>query len=83
MNAMSMNNLWTYLQGLSLTADNWQWLAEKTSIMSMSIDSTNKEIAGKKKYRLSPRMKKLMGSVKIKPQDVEGDDRLKQVMRKM
>ncbi len=24
-----MNNLWNYLQGLSLTADNWQWLAER------------------------------------------------------
>lgn len=79
---MSMNNLWTYLQGLSLTADNWQWLAEKTSTMSMSVDSANKGIAGKKKYRLSPRMKKLMGSVKVKPQDVEGDDRLKYILSK-
>ena len=82
MNAMSMSNLWTYLQGLSLTADNWQWLAEKTSMMSMSVDSANKGIAGKKKYRLSPRMKKLMGSVKINPQDVEGDDRLKCILSK-
>lgn len=79
---MSMSNLWTYLQGLSLTADNWQWLAEKTSMMSMSVDSANKGIAGKKKYRLSPRMKKLMGSVKINPQDVEGDDRLKCILSK-
>ncbi len=79
---MSMSNLWTYLQGLSLTADNWQWLAEKTSMMSMSVDSANKGIAGKKKYRLSPRMKKLMGSVKINPQDMEGDDRLKYILSK-
>lgn len=82
MNAISMSNLWTYLQGLSLTADNWQWLAEKTSMMFMSVDSANKGIAGKKKYRLSPRMKKLMGSVKINPQDVEGDDRLKYILSK-
>lgn len=82
MNVISMSNLWTYLQGLSLTADNWQWLAEKTSMMSMSVDSANKGIAGKKKYRLSPRMKKLMGSVKINPQDVEGDDRLKYILSK-
>lgn len=79
---MSMSNLWTYLQGLSLTADNWQWLAEKTSMMSMSVDSANKGIAGKKKYRLSPRMKKLMDSIKINPQDVEGDDRLKYILSK-
>lgn len=82
MNAISMSNLWTYLQGLSLTADNWQWLAEKTSMMSMLVDSANKGIAGKKKYRLSPRMKKLMGSVKINPQDMEGDDRLKYILSK-
>lgn len=82
MNAISMSNLWTYLQGLSLTADNWQWLAEKTSMMSISVDSANKGIAGKKKYRLSPRMKKLMDSIKINPQDVEGDDRLKYILSK-
>ena len=29
MNAVSMNNLWAYLQGLSLTASNRKWLAEK------------------------------------------------------
>ena len=29
MNAVSMNNLWNYLQGLSLTASNRKWLAEK------------------------------------------------------
>lgn len=29
MNAVSMNNLWSYLQGLSLTANNRKWLAEK------------------------------------------------------
>lgn len=29
MNAVSMNNLWIYLQGLSLTASNRKWLAEK------------------------------------------------------
>lgn len=29
MNAVSMNNLWNYLQGLSMTASNRKWLAEK------------------------------------------------------
>ena len=29
MNAVSMNNLWTYIQGLSLTASNRKWLAER------------------------------------------------------
>ena len=29
MNAVSMNNLWCYLQGHSLTASNRRWLAER------------------------------------------------------
>jgi len=29
MNAVSLNNLWKYLQGLSLTASNRKWLMEK------------------------------------------------------
>ena len=29
MNTSSLNNLWGYLQGLSLTANNQRWLAEK------------------------------------------------------
>lgn len=28
MNAISLNNLWTYLQGLTLTASNKRWLAD-------------------------------------------------------
>ena len=38
MNAVSMNNLWTYLQGLSLTASNRKWLAERL------VESENKEV---------------------------------------
>ena len=29
MNTVAMNNLWTYLQGLSLTAKNKKWLSER------------------------------------------------------
>ena len=29
MNVASMNNLWNYLSGLSLTAKNKQWLSQK------------------------------------------------------
>ncbi len=28
MNAIALNNLWTYLKGLGLTASNREWLAE-------------------------------------------------------
>lgn len=81
MNAAAMNNLWNYLQGLSLTADNWQWLAERTKEKSRSRDVST-VTTGKKKYRISPRMKKLMGCVKINNQDIENDDRLKYILSK-
>ena len=29
MTTLAMNNLWNYLQGLSLSAENRQWLAER------------------------------------------------------
>ena len=29
MNAVSLNNLWSYLQGLSLSASNQRWLEER------------------------------------------------------
>lgn len=29
MNAVSLNNLWSYIQGLPLTASNRRWLAER------------------------------------------------------
>ncbi len=29
MNTVSMNNLWNYLQGLSMTSSNRKWLAKK------------------------------------------------------
>lgn len=29
MNSMSLNNLWSYLQGLSLSASNQRWLGER------------------------------------------------------
>ena len=74
MNAVSMNNLWTYLQGLSLTADNWQWLAERMTEKSQSLKDNSATVV-KKKYRISPRMKQLMGSVSIDPNDVENDDK--------
>ena len=47
MDAVSMNNLWTYLQGLSLTADNWQWLAEraKENALRTEIDKIVAELA--------------------------------------
>ena len=45
MNAASLNNLWGYLQGLSLTANNQRWLAEKLTksaqLNDIQVDETD------------------------------------------
>ena len=58
MNAISMNNLWNYLQGLSLSASNRQWLAER--LMNPTKDAADGEVGSKlvfpkipKDYQLS------------------------------
>ena len=43
MNAVSLNNLWTYLQGLPLTASNQQWLGERLFEVSATNVTTSKE----------------------------------------
>jgi hypothetical protein len=47
MNTLSMNNLWNYLQGLSLTASNQRWLAERL-LESSEKGSATKEDTMKK-----------------------------------
>lgn len=43
MNAISMNNLWSYLQGLSLTASNQRWLGKRLIEASASRSETEEE----------------------------------------
>ena len=38
MNAISLNNLWNYLQGLSLTASNQRWLASHLTEAAESVE---------------------------------------------
>jgi hypothetical protein len=66
MNAVSLNNLWTYIQGLTLTASNRKWLAdhlyesvkEESTLMSEEefygkLDRAEREIAEGKGTRFS------------------------------
>lgn len=39
-----MNNLWNYLQGLSLTASNRKWLAERLVEAEQKSEMTDEEI---------------------------------------
>ena len=43
MNAISLNNLWSYLQGLSLTASNQRWLGERLIEASAEHDMSSEE----------------------------------------
>ena len=43
MNAVSLNNLWSYLQGLSLTASNQRWLADHLRKAAESAESRSKK----------------------------------------
>lgn len=80
MNAVSLNNLWTYLQGLALTADNWNWLANKSSEMSQAKEEST--VKTNKKYRISSKRKKLMESVSINHKDFDGDERAQYILSK-
>jgi len=49
MNAVSLNNLWTYIQGLTLTASNRKWLADHLyeSVKEESTLMSEEEFYGK------------------------------------
>jgi hypothetical protein len=42
MNAISLNNLWSYIQGLSLTASNQRWLASHLMEAAESVEKKQK-----------------------------------------
>ena len=48
MNTISLNNLWSYLQGLSLSASNQRWLGERLIEASESHSATSEEAKLKK-----------------------------------
>lgn len=43
MNTVSLNNLWSYLQGLSLTASNQRWLASHLIEAAESVEKKQHE----------------------------------------
>ncbi len=53
MNTVSLNHLWSYLQGLSLTASNQRWLAAHLMEAAESAESK-----GKKKELVFPKIPK-------------------------
>lgn len=83
MGTVSMNNLWSFIQGLSLPAGDRKWLASKLLEMSDADMIVPKDSADDVEgYIISPKRRKLMGSVTIDPKDIESDDKLKYILSK-
>lgn len=68
MNAISLNNLWSYLQGLSLTASNQRWLANHLMEAAERTESTNKKGVSTNSQAVSTSSKKEIVFPKI-PKD--------------
>ncbi len=80
MNAISLNNLWVYLEGV-LSYDDQNWLGNKLIESAQSIKKSTK-VGNKKTYRISPRRKKLMEEVRIEPKDFENDERAQYILNR-
>ncbi len=85
MGTVSVNNLWSFIQGLSLSSTDRQWLAGKLlepgTVKVQAKEKANEQGSGKK-YIISPRRRKLMGSVVIDPKDIDNDERAKYILSK-
>ena len=51
MNAVSLNNLWSYLQGLSLSASNQRWLGERLIEASKAAKSKSAQVAIRRTHK--------------------------------
>jgi hypothetical protein len=77
MNAISLNNLWTYIQGLTLTPGNRKWLADH---LYKSVRDEKQAVKPKEKLRLtledlklSPEMLEPVKDITPLPQDFDFD----------
>lgn len=67
MSSISLNNLLKYLE-TALSVEDQKWLANKLIEVSNNEEVINKE-KEEKNYRISPRRKKFMETLKIDPKD--------------
>lgn len=81
MGTVTINNLWSFIQGLSLSVNDRKWLAGKL-LEPTAEENSEKQVDNVDGYIISPRWRKLMGSVKIDPKDIADDDRLKYILSK-
>jgi len=89
MNTISLNNLWVYLQGLTLTANNKKWLADhlyesaRSEDASLLVDKSNWPKLTKEDLVISPEVMALVEDFEPTPADVNLDQmRLDYLMEK-
>ena len=51
MNSISLNNLWSYLQGLSLSASNQRWLGERLIEASKATNSNSSKVTIRRAHK--------------------------------
>lgn len=76
MNAVFMNNLWSYLQGLSLSVANRQWLAERLLNPTEAVADKDKNLSFPKipkSYKVSDEVLDLTCGQLPKDFDLESD----------
>lgn len=84
MNTASLQNLWNYINGLSLSANNKRWLSDRL------IESTSEQITKEESLSsvpfdesvITPRVKRLIGCVKLDRETIKNDDRLSYLLNK-
>jgi hypothetical protein len=70
MNAMSLNNLWSYLQGLSLSASNKRWLAEHL-YEAAETETTQQETLQKARALTEEQLQVMEQEESLSPEDLK------------
>ena len=81
MNAISLNNLWGYLQGLSLTASNQRWLASHLMEAAESVEKKHQRaelVFPKIPKDYKPSAKVMAMSLGSLPEEVDLDKELEE-----
>ena len=83
MTTFALNNLWSYLQGLTLGRSDREWLASKL------LEPTKEEQAplktSEKSYKVmpvSPDIKKWSGCASFTEEEIDNDPRLKAILNR-
>ena len=81
MTTYALNNLWSYLQGLTLGRCDREWLASK--LLEPTRGEKTSEKVSEKSYKMmsiSPDIKKWSGCASFTEEEIENDPRLKAIL---